>query len=115
MKSTPKRYTTEEVEAIAAKLRAMPPVEKKKQDHSKQETIKLLSKEIVSLQKRGYTLEQIAESLCGEGIDIITPTLKSYLQRVKTKTKKPAKKAQTVVQAAKGQATFTPAPDTEDI
>ena len=36
--------TIEKVEAIAAKLRAMPPVENKKREISKQESIKLLRK-----------------------------------------------------------------------
>ena len=82
------KYTTEKIEAIAAKLREMPPVEAKKQGHSKQEVVRLLSKEIASLQKRGYTLTQIAETLRVEGLSIATPTLKSYLQRAK-----PGKKA----------------------
>lgn len=82
------KYTTEQLEAIASKLREMPPVEKKKQEHSKQEAVRVLSKEIAALQKRGYTLDQISETLRGEGLSIATPTLKSYLQRAK-----PAKKA----------------------
>lgn len=83
-------YTTEHIEGIAAKLREMPPVEKKKQQRSKQEAIKMLSKEINALKKRGYTLDQIAETLRGEGLDIKAPTLKSYLQRAKGKAVKKA-------------------------
>ena len=44
------KYTTEQLEAIASKLREMPPVEKKKQEHSKQEAVRILSKEIAALQ-----------------------------------------------------------------
>lgn len=76
-------YSNEKLEAIAAKLKTMPVIEKKKQEHSKQDAIKVLAKEIAVLQKRGYTLDQIAETLRGEGLDITTPTLKSYLQRIK--------------------------------
>lgn len=83
------KYTTEQLEAIAAKLRDMPPVEKKKQEHSKQEAVRIISKEIASLQKRGYTLDQISETLRGEGLSIATPTLKSYLQRAKPVKKIP--------------------------
>ena len=36
------KYTTEQLEAIASKLREMPPVEKKKQEHSKQEAVRVL-------------------------------------------------------------------------
>ena len=76
-------YSNEKLGAIAAKLKTMPVIEKKKQEHSKQDAVKVLAKEIAALQKRGYTLDQIAETLRGEGLDITTPTLKSYLQRIK--------------------------------
>jgi ribosomal protein L6P/L9E len=45
--------TIEKVEAIAAKLRAMPPVENKKREVSKQESIKLLTAEIAAMRERG--------------------------------------------------------------
>ncbi len=117
------KYTTEQLEAIAKKLREMPPVEKKKQKHSKQEAVKLLSKEIAALQKRGYTLEQIAETLRGEGLSIATPTLKSYLQRAKPVKKAPAQAPGDTpppAPAAKkradtSKASFTPKPDSDDI
>ena len=46
------KYTTEQLEAIAAKLREMPPVEKKKQEHSKQGAVRVLSKEIAAAATR---------------------------------------------------------------
>ena len=76
-------YSNEKLVAISAKLKTMPAIEKKKQEHSKQDAVKVLAKEITALQKRGYTLDQIAETLRGEGLDITTPTIKSYLQRIK--------------------------------
>ena len=117
------KHTTEQLEAIAAKLREMPPVEKKKQEHSKQDAVRILSKEIALLQKRGYTLDQISETLRGEGLSIATPTLKSYLQRAKlaktapvhapgdTPPRLPAVKKP----ADTSKATFTPKPDSDDI
>ena len=131
-------YTNEKLEAIAAKLKNMPVIEKKKQEHSKQDAVKLLSKEIALLQKRGYTLDQIAETLRGEGLDITTPTLKSYLQRIKAgknnahkEQKKDTKKDQQnrITPEDKKQddthqldksdqsskASFTPKPDSDDI
>jgi hypothetical protein len=77
-------YTVEQVEEIATKLRALPKIEPPPKDLTKSDVVKMLAKEIKSLQKRGYTLEQIASSLKGEGLDISTPTLKSYLQKAKT-------------------------------
>jgi methionine synthase II (cobalamin-independent) len=120
------KYTTGQLEAIAAKLRDMPPVEKKQQEHSKQEAVRILAKEIAALQKRGYTLDQIAETLRGEGLNIATPTLKSYLQRAKPARKAPVqapgdtppapRPAQAVKKHAEtSKATFTPKPDSDDI
>lgn len=115
------KYTTEQLEAIAAKLRQMPAVEtRKKPNHSKQDAVRVLSKEIVALQKRGYTLEQISETLRGEGLGIATPTLKSYLQRAKPEKKTPsrAKAEAPTVEAKRAdpvKATFVPKPDSDDI
>ncbi|WP_181243896.1 hypothetical protein [Chamaesiphon polymorphus] len=93
-------YKLEQVEAIAAKLRELPAIEPPPKDLSKKEAVKLLSKEIRSLQKRGYTLEQIASSLKGEGLDISSYTLKSYMNNSKQGSKlKAATPAQ--LQAAK--------------
>ena len=79
-------YTVKQVEDIASKLRELPPIEPPPKDLSKSDVVKMLAKEIKSLQKRGYSLEQIATSLKGEGVDISTPTLKSYLQKSKPKS-----------------------------
>lgn len=76
-------YTVEQVEEIASKLRALPAIEPPPKDLTKSDVVKMLAKEIKSLQKRGYSLEQIASSLKGEGLDISTPTLKSYMQKAK--------------------------------
>lgn len=114
------KYTAEQLEAIAAKLRDLPPIEKQK-THSKQDAVRVLSKEINALQKRGYTLDQISETLRGEGISIATPTLKSYLQRAKPEKKAPSKanaetpSAKLAKPADPAKATFAPKPDSDDI
>jgi hypothetical protein len=77
-------YTVKQVEEIASKLRALPAIEPPPKDLTKSDVVKMLAKEIKSLQKRGYSLEQIASSLKGEGLDISTPTLKSYMQKAKS-------------------------------
>jgi hypothetical protein len=81
-------FTREQVDEIAAKIKAMPKVEPPPRDLTKQEVIKALSKEIKSLRTKGYTMEQITMSLKGFGLDISTPTLRSYLQNSKRKPKK---------------------------
>ena len=121
-------YKAEQLESIAAKLRAMPPMEKKPKDHTKQEAIKVLAREIKAMQARGYSLDHISETLRGEGMAITTPTLKSYLQRTKpikkVKEAKPEAEAKATTKpiterrkeipvAAKGK--FIPTPDSEEI
>jgi len=114
-------YTIEKIEAIAEKFRNMPPPEPEKRLCSKQEAVAMLSKEIQALQKRGYKLEQIAEALRGEGLEITTPTLKSYLQRAqlqKQKSKSPPRKKEaekTNGGSEPSRATFMPKPDSDDI
>ena len=52
----------------------------------------MLTGEIAGLRERGYTLEQIAELLTADQLEIGAPTLKSYLQRTKPSSKKPSGK-----------------------
>ena len=92
--------TIEKVEAIAAKLRAMPPVENKKREISKQESIKLLTGEITAMRERGYTLEQIAALLTEDELQIGAPTLKSYLQRAASTGRHGSKQRSTKRKAA---------------
>lgn len=82
MKNT---YTTEEIKAVSAKLRALPTIDKHKRQHTKQETIELLAKDIQTLRHRGYTFDQVAAALRDAGIEITTSTLRNYLDRVRAK------------------------------
>ena len=90
------KYAMEQIEALAVKLRDLPPVDKNEKEYSMQETIKILTQEIKLLQKRGYTLDQIVESLRGEGFILTTPTLKTYLNQSKRKSVAKTKKITTV-------------------
>lgn len=84
--------TIAQAEALAEKLRVLPAIENKNRPISKAEEIKLLASEIAALQERNYSLQQIAEFLTGEGLEISTATLKNYLQRSKATSKRPSKK-----------------------
>jgi len=86
-------YTVEWANQLADELRALPPIDDSKRILDKQGVIRLLAAEIVTLQQRGYTIDQVAEGLTTRGLDITTPTLKSYLQRVKKASAKGAQKA----------------------
>ncbi len=72
------------IEAMREKMKAAPEVAKEKRSSSKQEAIKELKREIELMQKKGYTLDQISQFMTEGGLQITTPTLKSYLQRSKT-------------------------------
>jgi hypothetical protein len=76
-------YTLERAERMAEKLRAIPAKDPSQRRLDKQGMVRHLASEILALQQRGYTLEEVAESLRGDGLDITTPTLKNYLQRAK--------------------------------
>ncbi len=84
--------TKQEIGDLSLYLQQLPDINDVRQ-HSSQETVKALSKDILALQKRGYTLSQISNALKAGGLTIATPTLKSYVQRAR----KPAlKKSKTV-------------------
>jgi len=74
----------DQVEQLRSTLKAVPKAPAAGVDTTKQEAVKLLAREIEGLQRRGYSLEQIAEMLKGGGLIVSTPTLKSYLSRAKT-------------------------------
>jgi hypothetical protein len=117
------QYTKDKIAAVAAKLQRMPDFVKEKTEFSKKETILMLLKEIKDLQRRGYSIEQIASTLKGEGIDISTPTLRSYVQQQqKKKAPKKVMAPQAVIpepekKPAKTISTgkFSVKPDTENI
>ena len=89
--------TLEQVEKISAELKALPPVENQQRQVSRQEAVKRLAKDIAELQKRGYTLEQVAAVLQEKGLEMGVTTLKSCLRRAR-----PAKKIETPARPRKG-------------
>jgi hypothetical protein len=75
--------TRARIAQIAEKLRKMPPAPPAEVNVTKQEAVRLLERAIAGQQRKGYSLEHIVESLRGEGLDLTTPTLKSYRSRAK--------------------------------
>jgi hypothetical protein len=86
-------YTVEEVDRFGDALLALPEMEPAQRKLDKQGAVKRLKEKIALIQQRGYTLEQIAENLTTAGLQLTTPTLKSYLQRAKKTSGKGAAKA----------------------
>ena len=100
-------YTGEEVEKFAATLDALPAVDKSNRTYNKKETVRLIEKRITAARTRGYSLEQIVESLRGKGFDIANSTLRNYMSQ----NQRPVKKAP----ARQKSAPQTPvAPDPEE-
>jgi hypothetical protein len=74
-------YTLGKAEEMARALRTLPAMDEAKRRLSKQAVVKHLVAEIAALQQRGYTIEQVVESLQGVGLTITTPTLKTLTSR----------------------------------
>src|SRR5260364_224535 len=64
------------LETISKKLKKMP-----KTEYNKKVSIRVLSKEIHFLKKRGYTFDQISEILCREGLNIDVCRFTVFVQR----------------------------------
>jgi hypothetical protein len=73
----------EQVEELRTALKTAPDPPARPINATKQETVRLLFGEIQALQRRGYTLEQVADLFREEGIPLTTQTLKNYLARAK--------------------------------
>jgi FtsZ-binding cell division protein ZapB len=75
----------EQLEKLKNKMKAAPEKEKAKQLISKQDAVKLLQPEIEAMQRKRYSLEEIAQFMATNypDLNISVATLKSYLQRVK--------------------------------
>lgn len=79
-------YTLEQIARIATKLDALPKIDKAR--FGKRDAIERLSKSILNVLKRGYSMDDIVASLREEGLHLTASTLRTYLYRT---TAKPAK------------------------
>jgi hypothetical protein len=95
------------IAAIEEKARKAPPAPASEADVSKQEAVKLLFGAVAEFRRKGYSLEQIAENFRGEGLELTTPTLKSYLSRVKASKRRPQRPPRNGAVAATAQPVST--------
>ena len=79
-------YTLEQIARIATKLDALPKIDKAR--FGKRDAIERLSKSILNVLKRGYSMDDIVASLREEELHLTASTLRTYLHRP---TAKPAK------------------------
>lgn len=93
--------TIEQAKQLSAKLRALPHIQDEQRKISKQEEIRMLASEISTLiRERNWTIQQVAEYLTREGLEISSATLKNYLQRSKSSGKPSSKKKPTATKEA---------------
>lgn len=76
------------LEDLRRKLDELPPQDTLKREISKQEAVAMLTAQVGALQKRGYTVSEIADILTSNGLQITVATLKSYLTRAKSTSRK---------------------------
>ncbi len=101
------KFEREKVDQIAAKLKALPPAAAARQ-LTKQGAILELHSDIERLQSSGYSVDEIAKTLSGEGLAIAPATLKNYLLRARANaTRKRAGIKQGTKAEAAGGATKT--------
>lgn len=78
-------YPLAQIEALKAQLKELPEPDVGNRSVSKQQAIRMLARDIAGLQRKGYTLEQVATLLSERGVEINAATLKSYIRRTKRK------------------------------
>ena len=98
-------YTLEDTNRVRELMRAAPEKAPNQRRTDKQAMVAEAIDDIEALQKRGYTLEEVAELWAKGGIEVTLPTFKSYLQRArKTRSQRRRQGAPALV-AADGQGT----------
>lgn len=120
-------FTLEQVQKISAALRELPPAHQTRTVFSKREVVYALEKEIIRLQKRGYTVKEIAGILEQHGLRVAVATLRGYLYEKKRKLEKDRRDASKggqngVVKGAKvskvrkgGNNSFAVSPDSKNL
>lgn len=87
-------YTLEDANRLRELMRAAPDKPPNQRRMDKQAIVREVMDDIEAIQKRGYTLEEVAEMWAKKGgFEVTLPTLKSYLQRAKKTGAKGAGKA----------------------
>src|SRR3954466_6764590 len=80
--------TMETGDSLRLKLDELPPQATAKQAVTKQEAVALLAEEVSKLQARGYAIDEIATILSNNGLPLSVATLKSYLSRARSSSRK---------------------------
>lgn len=77
----PKTVTPQQIEAAKRRLLALPEKPKPPKAISLSDAVRQMKAEVQAAIKRGYTFAEITGALQEDGIEVGTPTLKSYVYR----------------------------------
>lgn len=80
-KDVPKMVGPRVISAAKTRLKGLPEKPKEPKAVPLSEAIRQIKSEVQAALKRGYTFDEITQALKEDGIDIGTPTLKSYMYR----------------------------------
>jgi hypothetical protein len=87
------KFTKNQIDKVRSSLKSLPKIEPIEKTYQKLEVVKEVRKEITELQKKGYSLAQIADQFTKSGIEMTTLSLKSYVQKVKPTAKNKSEKS----------------------
>jgi len=96
-------FTLKQVEAAKARLSSLPERPAQPKPLNLAQSIREMKSEIQTALKRGYTLEEIAQSLKDDQFDVGVPTLRAYLSRKNRAATNGANKRSTRRKAADAQ------------
>lgn len=105
------RITIATIDELRRKLDELPPQDSVKREVSKQEAVALLSDQVKALQARGYTIDEIAGLLTTGGLPLSVATLKSYLTRARTPSRKAGAKPRRAAASTRQQSEVAGAED----
>ncbi len=77
----PKTIAPEVISAAKKRLQSLPQKPKTPKPVPLSEAIRQIKSEVQAALKRGYTFDEIAQALKEDGIEVGTPTLKSYVYK----------------------------------
>lgn len=86
-------YTLDDANRVRELMRSAPEKAPNQRRMDKQAIVAEVIDDIEAMQKRGYTLEEVAELWATGGVELTLPTLKSYMQRARKTRAKGAGKA----------------------
>lgn len=87
--------TVAQVDDVRSRLLEMPPLEEAKRKLTLQQAIARMAGELAELQRRGYSIDDIANILRATGVEISSTSLKTYLSRARNTSKPRRKQAST--------------------